>query len=139
LWHISSDGDEARRLTDRAVYWPWFSPDGKWIAGVYRSDSGKTNVAIFSAEGGPPVKLFDVPPHPNVNYRIRWIPDGSAIVYRAWSQGLWRQNLSGGPPQRLPGIPEEKIGSFGWSHDGTLFGFGRISQFRDVVMIINSN
>lgn len=139
LWRVSSDGDQAKRLTDRAVNWPWFSPDGKWIAGIYRSDSGKANVAIFPSEGGAPAKLFDLAPHPNVNYRIRWTPDGGAVVYRAWSQGLWRQNLSGGPPQRIPGIPEDKIGGFGWSHDGTLFGFGRVSQFRDVVMITNSN
>jgi hypothetical protein len=102
-------------------------------------DSGKTNIAIFSTEGGTPVKLLDLAPRANANYRIRWTPDSSAVVYRGWSQGLWRQNLSGGPPQRIAGIPEEKIGSFGWSHDGTLFGFGRVAQFRDVVMITNSN
>jgi Tol biopolymer transport system component len=139
LWRVSSDGDQAKRLTDRAVNWPWFSPDGKWIAGIYRLDSGKTNIAIFSTEGGTPVKLLDLAPRANANYRIRWTPDGSAVVYRGWAQGLWRQNLSGGPPQRIAGIPEEKIGSFGWSHDGTLFGFGRVAQFRDVVMITNSN
>jgi Tol biopolymer transport system component len=139
LWRVSSDGDQAKRLTERAVNWPWFSPDGKWIAGIYRLDSGKTNIAIFSTEGGTPVKLLDLAPRANTNYRIRWTPDSSAVVYRGWSQGLWRQNLSGGPPQRIAGIPEEKIGSFGWSHDGTLFGFGRVAQFRDVVMITNSN
>ncbi|HYW72092.1 MAG TPA: hypothetical protein VE961_13730, partial [Pyrinomonadaceae bacterium] len=139
LWRISIEGQPAVRLTDRAVTWPWVSPDSKWIAGAYRPDSGKTQLAIFSIDGGPPVKLFEVAPRVIFNFGIRWTHDGKAIVYRESGFGLWRQPIEGGPPQRLSGLPDEKIGCFGWSRDGKLFAFGRNTEFRDIVMITDQD
>jgi Tol biopolymer transport system component/DNA-binding winged helix-turn-helix (wHTH) protein len=139
LWRISIDGDKAVRLTDRAVNWPWFSPDSRWIAGAYRSDAGKIQLAIFSIEGGVPARLFDPAPRAIFNFGIRWTPDGKAIAYRESGFGLWRQSIEGGPPQRIGGLPEEKIGCFGWSRDGKLFVFGRNTEYRDIVMISGAN
>jgi len=85
------------------------------------------------------VKIFDVPPQANFRYGIRWAADGKAITYRDWGQGIWRQSIDGGPPQRVPGLPEEKIYSNAWSRDGKMFAFTRGVEIRDVVLISSSN
>jgi len=85
-------------------------------------------------DGGPPVKIFDVPPNANFRYAIRWTADGKAITYRDWISGIWRQSLDGGPPQRLPGLPEEKIYSNAWSRDGKMFAFTRGYEVSDAVL-----
>ena len=139
LWRTTIDGEQPTRLSDRLVDWPRVSPDSQWIAGAYKADSGKMQLAIFSIDGGAPVKLFDVVPKANFNFGIHWTSDGKAIAYRNWGPGLWRQSIEGGAPERVPGLPDGKIGCYGWSRDGKLFAFGRSYEFRDIVLIHNSN
>jgi hypothetical protein len=52
-------------------------------------------------------------------------------------QGLWRQAIEGGPPQRIAGLPEEKLYAYDWSRDGKFFAFTRGVEIRDVVLISN--
>jgi Tol biopolymer transport system component/DNA-binding winged helix-turn-helix (wHTH) protein len=139
LWRVSIDGGEPKRLTETAVSWPWVSPDSKLIACEYSVEPSKTKLAMISIEGGPPVKIFDVPPQANFRYGIRWASDGKAITYRDWGQGIWRQSIEGGPPQRVPGLPEEKIYANAWSRDGKMFAFTRGVEIRDVVLISGAN
>jgi hypothetical protein len=96
-------------------------------------------LAIVPIEGGPPAKLFDTAPLANFNGAQRWTPDGEAITYRDWAKGLWRQAVAGGPPQRIPGLPEEKVYSYGWSRDGKLFALTRGVEIRDVALITSIN
>ena len=51
--------------------------------------------------------------------------------------GIWRQPINGGAPQRLPGLPEEKLFPYGWSSDGRQFAFTRGSEICDVVLMRN--
>lgn len=138
LWRVPLEGGEPVRLTDRSSMWPWVSPDSKWVACAYRATLDKFQLAIVPIEGGPPVKVLDVAARANFNFGIRWTPDGKAVTYRNWGTGLWRQNVDGGPPERLPGLPEEKIACYGWSRDGKLFAFGRQTEIRDVVLLKDS-
>lgn len=133
VWRISIDGGEPVRLSDNAASWPNISPDGKLIACGF---SGK--LAILPIEGGAPLKQFDVPRLANFDYSIRWTSDGKAITYRDWANGIWRQPIEGGEPKRLEGLPEEKLGSYGWSKDGKKFVYMRGSEMRDVVLIRNN-
>jgi Tol biopolymer transport system component/DNA-binding winged helix-turn-helix (wHTH) protein len=136
LWRISVDGGTPTRLTERGANWPRISPDGRWVACEYNMvDNNK--LAIVPIEGGTPVKLFDVPRLANFSYGIRWTPDGQAITYHDWATGIWKQSLNGGQPERLVGLPEEKMFGHGWSRDGKLFAFVRGVQIRDVVLIRN--
>ena len=49
-------------------------------------------------------------------------------------------NLTGsGEPERLAGLPQEKMFGHGWSRDGRLFAFVRGVQIRDVVLIRELN
>ena len=142
VWRVSidgrGDGGQPKRLTDRSASWPWVSPDSKWVACEYSQAAGKEQLAMIPIEGGPPTKVFDLPPLANFRYGIRWSSDGKAITYRDWGSGLWRQPVAGGAPQRIPGLPDEKIYSYGWSRDGKMFAFTRGTEIRDVVLIRGS-
>ena len=134
LWRVSIDGSEPVRLTEKPASWPRVSPDGRLVACGYNVD-GKIKLAIVPIEGGSPVKLFDVPRLATFGYGLRWTPDGKAITYHDWANGIWKQSIDGGDPQRLPGLPEEKLFAHGWSREGKLFAFARGAQIRDVVLI----
>ncbi|MFL6230335.1 MAG: winged helix-turn-helix domain-containing protein [Pyrinomonadaceae bacterium] len=137
LWRVPASGGEPVRLSDRSAGWPRVSPDGKLIACEYSAPDGPghTKLALIPIDGGPPVKLFDVPDSANFRYGTRWTPDGAAVTYRDWFNGIWRQPLAGGAPQRLAGLPEEKLYAYGWSRDARQFAFTRGAEIRDVVLI----
>src|ERR1700752_4369288 len=80
LTRISIEGGEPTRLGEKSVFWPWVSPDSKWVACEYWVSPTKSQLAIISIEGGPPAKLFDLPPLANFRYGIRWTPDGKAVT-----------------------------------------------------------
>lgn len=136
LWRISIDGGEPVRLTDRPALWPSVSPDSKLVACQYNDGiSREPRLAIVPIEGGAPTKLFEVPRLANFRYGIHWTPDQKGVCYRDWANGIWMQPLDGGEPNRLKGLPEEKIFSYGWSRDGKQFAFVRGKEIRDVVLI----
>lgn len=138
VWRISIDGGEPKQLTDKPGSWPWVSPDSQWFACAYWIDATKYKLAVVSIDGGEPKHLFEIAPQANFRYGIKWTPDGKAITYRDWVAGIWRQPIDGSAPQRLPGLPEEKIFANGWSRDGKLFAFVRGVTPRDVVLISNA-
>ncbi len=135
LWRMTIDGGDAKRITQNAAAWPWISPDSKSIACEYFTDSGKDELGVVPIDGGPATKIFDVAPLANFRFGIRWTSDGRAITYRDWGQGLWRQAVDGGAPERVAGLPDEKIYSNSWSRDGKLFAFTRGVEMRDVILI----
>jgi Tol biopolymer transport system component/DNA-binding winged helix-turn-helix (wHTH) protein len=138
IWRVPIEGGSPTRLTDRGAQWPWVSPDSKWVACEYSVSADKERLAVIPIDGGPPAKLFEIPPLANFRYGIRWTSDGQAITYRDWGSGIWRQPFAGGAPQRITGLPDEKIYSYGWSRDGKTFAFTRGNEIRDVVLISNS-
>jgi len=135
LWRMSIDGQGAMKLTDHTAEWPEISPDGKFVAcGLYFGKDVK--LAILPIDGGEPVKLFDLPRLFNLRWGVRWTPDQKALTYRDWSNGIWKQSLDGDlPPERLNGLPEEKLAAYGWSSDGSKLAFSRLNVPRDVILI----
>lgn len=134
LYRISIDGGEPTRLVETAPISPRVSPDGRMVAYGY-SANGKPRLAVVMMENGAPVREFEVPRLANFNTGIRWTADGMAITYRDWANGLWRQAVVGGEPERIAGLPEEKLYSYAWSRDGRSLVFVRGQETRDVVMI----
>jgi Tol biopolymer transport system component/DNA-binding winged helix-turn-helix (wHTH) protein len=134
LWRMSIDGADAQRLIEKGADWPQISPDSQSIA-CQLDVGGKTKLAIFPIDGGQPPKLFDIPRLANIRLGVHWTPDGRAVTYRDWADGIWRQSLDGGQREKLPGLPKEKLYSYGWSHDGREFAFARGSETRDVVLL----
>lgn len=137
LWRVSIEGGEPQRLTEKEFSWIGISPDSTLIAAGYE-ENRNPKVALLSIEGGAPLKVFDAPRLANFRLGVRWTPDGKAITYRDWANGIWKQPLSGGPPSRLEGLPAEKLYSYGWSRDGKQFAFARGTAISDVVLFLNT-
>jgi Tol biopolymer transport system component/DNA-binding winged helix-turn-helix (wHTH) protein len=137
IYRISIDGSQPERLTQKRAAFPRVSPDSRLIACSYE-DEGKTKLAILPIEGGAPLKLFDVPRLANLRYISSWMPDGKAVTYGDWRNGIWKQNLEGGEPYRLPGLPEENFFGYNWSPDGKWFAFTRIVQTSNVLLMSDS-
>lgn len=136
LWRVSIDGGEPVRLAEKPAGGAGISHDAKFIACAYTMQpNGKTQLAIIPAEGGSPLKLFDLPRLANFSLGARWTPDDKAVTYRDWANGIWQQPIAGGNPERLKGLPEEKLYAYSWSHDGKQFAFVRGSEIRDVVLL----
>jgi Tol biopolymer transport system component/DNA-binding winged helix-turn-helix (wHTH) protein len=139
LWRISIDGGKPGRITNKPSSSAAFSHDGKLIACAYTAQSdSQTQLAVIPAEGGLPLKLFDVPRLANFGLGVRWTPDDKGVTYRDWSNGIWRQPINGVKPERLKGLPEEKLYAYAWSRDGNQFAFVRGSEIRDVVLLRNN-
>jgi hypothetical protein len=106
------------------------------VACAYSPDpKSRLRVAIIPIEGGEPVKTFEAARLANFYYGVRWAPDGRAVTYRDWANGIWRQSLEGGPPERIAGLPEEKLYTYAWSRDGQQFAFVRGAELRDVILV----
>lgn len=140
VWRISIEGGDPVRLTDKDSFDPRVSYDGKLIACGYRADDeGPLQLALVNTEDGITSNLFDVPLSANFTQGVRWTPDGKAVCYRDWANGIWRQDLNGGPPRRLKGLPEEKLYTFSWSRDGKLFAYTRGREISDAILIKDPN
>jgi Tol biopolymer transport system component/DNA-binding winged helix-turn-helix (wHTH) protein len=134
LFRIPIEGGEPFRMINKPAGWAFVSPDSKLVA-CQLDTNGKPKLAILSLESGELLKLFDVPRLANLRLGVHWTPDSKAVSYRDWVNGIWKQNLDGGQPQRLEGLPEERLFSYSWSPDGKLFAFARGTTTRDVVLI----
>ncbi len=144
LWRVSIDGGEAVQISSKFVWHSQVSPDGKSIACNYNDgpptlDKDKWKIAVFSIDGGEPLKIFDIPAHPFWDAPgVKWTPDGKALTYRRSQDGvdnLWNQPLDGTAAQ-LTHFTSGEIRSFAWSRDGRL-AISRGVETNDVVMMIN--
>ena len=81
---------------------PRLSPDGTLLAFV-ASSNGRAALTVVPAAGGSETVLSTEPPPCSARADgggvFDWLPDGSGLVYGAVDGGLWRQPLTGGPPQ----------------------------------------
>jgi DNA-binding winged helix-turn-helix (wHTH) protein/Tol biopolymer transport system component len=118
LWRMRIDGSDEIRITEQPATAPRFSPDSRLIACVYETSDEHQKIGVVPVNGGPPIKLFDVPQGANLNLGIRWAPDAKALTYRDWVHAVWRQDLNGGEPKLLPGLPDEVISAYDWSQNG---------------------
>ena len=134
LWKMPTNGGSPVQLTNVTSGWANFSPDGRELACEFGA-SGDKKIAILSAENGAVLRSFDYPKRGNPRLGVHWTSDGKAITYRDWTNGIWRQDVSGGEPKRLAGLPEEKLFAFGWSADGKSLAYTRGSTTRDAVLI----
>lgn len=104
IWSVPSAGGAATALTTAvAALAPAFSPDGERIAFLAPDSAGRFQVWIQVVPGGgeavSPLRLTD---HRDVApTRVRWTPDGEALLYAA-DGGVWRVPATGGPPVQIP-------------------------------------
>ena len=139
MWKVSIDGGESVRVIDGPADCPKVSPDGKLLACAYfdRAVSPHTQLAILSMDDFKLLYHFDLAPHATFNNGLHWSPDGSAVIYRNFLGGLWRQPLTGGTSEKLAGAPDKRIYYFDWSRDGKQFAMAYGDEIRDAVLITN--
>ena len=83
------------------------SPDGKWLAYIYKeeSPSAPLKMAVVSSEGGTPIHLL---PFPNLAADVHWSPDGKSLQYylaRNGARNIWDQPVSGAPAKQITIFP----------------------------------
>lgn len=138
LRRVSIEGGEPVQLTTEKSFWPAISPDGRFIAYAHgRSDANPNRVIIIIPfEGGAPLKTFDVPVKAVLYNRLRWSPDGKAIIYKDDLQGLWRQDLEKNEPEPVQSPDDLRIYHFAYSADRSLVYSGGIPM-REIVILEN--
>jgi len=137
IWKIPFDGGTPVQMTNKPSKSVEISPDGKMFACFYRPEKGgKLKLAVFPIEGGEPIHLFDSAADLQFE-KLRWTPDGTSLVYAFYNSTAWKQNLSGGAPEKFLEFPNEIINSFAWSSDGKQFAVAHGQEVRDVVLFTN--
>ena len=137
LERIAFEGGTAVRLSSQYdSSEPVVSPDGKLIAYEHYDDRRGWHTALLPAEGGEPVKVFDFHAF---RAGVRWTIDGQAVLYANARRpdNIWRQPLTGGPPQQVTHFKEDQIGYFDLSPDGKHLAIARGNAYSDVVLITN--
>lgn len=136
VFRVAIDGGEPLRITDQISAEPIVSPDGQWIAIIYRAAPAAINqIAIMPAAGGEPKLIHDLPAHYG---RFSWTPDGKGLAYAAKQEGIgniWIQPLDGSAPKQLTHWAPNPILSFGWSRDGKWLAYSSGTLTSDVVLI----
>jgi len=132
-------GGASEQLTDYTSLLPVVSPDGQWITAYYRAEPKLPwQIAIIPFNGGPPVKLFDLPRDVVLHSLVRWTPYGDSIAYIVYRDGvanIWEQPIDGRAPSQLTNFKSDEILWFDWSRDGQQLGVLRGTITSDIVMI----
>jgi Tol biopolymer transport system component/predicted Ser/Thr protein kinase len=134
-----TEGGESVQLSETNGSSPSISPDGTLVAYVsFDEQTRNRRIEIMRAEGGKPVKEFDLP-HTATD-RLRWSHDGQAVQFVVDASGswnVWNQPLSGGPPKQVTEFTSDYLSMFDWSPDGKLLAVSRYFYSGDVVLMSN--
>jgi Tol biopolymer transport system component/DNA-binding winged helix-turn-helix (wHTH) protein len=143
VWKVSIDGGAPVRVTNAAADRVSFSPDGRWIACIYRPPGRPPQIGLVPASGGEPRRVADGPAdEPGVlgsTAPLLWSADGKWLTYAALQNGawnLWRVGVAGGAPVQLTAFTDDRISvKFAWTPDGKRLICTRAAPVRDVVLI----
>lgn len=131
-----SNGETTVLLNGRA-WLGTLSPDGSQVAcNVFDEVTGLWKVQIYPAAGGAPTTKFELAS--NAHRLLRWMPDGSGIVYLVTQRGvtnLWKQPLDGGAPAMITNFTKHRMYNFAWSPDGQQLAVSRGRRISDAVTI----
>ncbi len=137
VWKVSMVGGQPVQLTEKECSSPRFSPDGKQFICSYKDDpKSPGKIAVYSSDGGSPIKLLDPPQA--LGLTLRWMPDGRTITYvvnKAGVGNIWSKPLEGGTPKQITNFTDDSIGSFDFSRDGKQIAIARGTTSSDVVLI----
>jgi Tol biopolymer transport system component len=139
IGRASLDGGETRQLTKEFTANPSVSPDGKMFACLHAKGPGPFpwNIAIYSADGGRPIKIFSKPIQ--ITQTVRWTPDGRGLTYfenpASGASKLWIQPIHGGEPKLLTEFETDRVFGLDWSRDGKYLACVRGLWATNVVLI----
>src|SRR5262249_10472607 len=78
LSRVPTQGGTSIQRPRKAAWPPVVSPDGRLIACFYAVDETQVKLAVIPFDGGPPLKIFDIPSQVPI---VRWTADGDAMTY----------------------------------------------------------
>jgi len=106
------------------------SPDGRWLAGVYRKD-GRPAPALVSTDGVTPWRQL-----PFLVGISRWTRDSRAMMSLAEDRcNIELHQLDGGPHRKLTAFKDIELVDFAWSLDGRQLATVRERHYSDLVLI----
>jgi Tol biopolymer transport system component/DNA-binding winged helix-turn-helix (wHTH) protein len=138
LWKLPIEGGQPVQLSDWPVTYPSVSPDGKYVACYVFNQDRKRQLSLLSFATGEIVKQFDTVLEYDLPF-IKWTPDGKAVTYslsRNGASNLWRQDVNGGPPEKITDWNSDVVFRFDWSRTGRLAA-ERGMFTNDIVLITN--
>jgi eukaryotic-like serine/threonine-protein kinase len=116
VWKVPLQGGEPVKVAEN-YRMPAFSPDSRLIAARYHLNSGSRDLAIFSAEGGEPLRQL---PIPVLEWqRVQWL-DGHTLSYIKNVDGysnIWSYDLDSGVEKQLTNFNSDQIYAYSWSPD----------------------
>jgi len=147
IWRIPVDGGTAVPVSHldnaSAEGFLSISPDGKWLAFQYvaaqpvsRRDEPSFTVGILPSDGNAEPRLFDLPMRRPM---IEWSADSTGFDYFRGafnSSSMFRQPLTGGPPQKLLEVPD-RVFNYAWSLDGKNLVVARGRLQGDAILMTN--
>jgi Tol biopolymer transport system component len=135
IWKVPANGGEAIKVADN-YRMPVFSPDSQLIAGRYNRESGTNDVAIFTAQGGRPLRHFAVPSQEW--QRVQWLPNGRELSFVknvGGTANIWSYNLDTGESKQLTNFNSDLIYAYAWSPDYKQLACQRGTKQSVVTMI----
>ena len=123
IFRVPISGGEPEQLTDYPAIEPRYSHDGTRFACfvVDEKNQGWRKIGIVGADGGPPLKVLDVPPGTEVFRGPVWTPDNKGItliVSQGDSLNLWLQPVDGGSPKQITNFGSPVVYRREFSRDG---------------------
>jgi Tol biopolymer transport system component len=113
------------------------SPDGRFVAGIWRETPGSALLlAVVPLDGGPPVHTFQGPFTTTGAGAVEWSADGRSLLYTtAERSNIWLQRVDGGSPVQVTRFAEGTVFGFARALDGGALVMSRGTSARDAFLI----
>jgi Tol biopolymer transport system component/DNA-binding winged helix-turn-helix (wHTH) protein len=134
LFKVSTEGGKPERFGGVECETPHYSPAGDRLSCIRGND-----IVILAADGSL-IRTLRLLSYAQVNFGVRWTPDGKALVYIRSDKGvgnLWVQPLDGGNARQLTDFTIGDIYNFAFSSDGTRLFVARGQQISDAMLLRN--
>jgi TolB protein len=135
IWKVPINGGESIKVADK--YWmPAFSPDNQFIAGRYNLQSDSRDLAIFSAQGGAPLRYVSIPIQEW--QRVQWLRSGRELSYVKNVDGysnIWSYDLDTGTSKQVTNFNSDQIYAYAWSPDYKQLASQRGTKISQVIVM----
>jgi len=142
LWKISSDGKDAKQLTEKAAFMPKISPDGKTIACYFPdAENASLKLTLLSAENGASLRQIETPSSESFAL-FDWKNDGQNLflaVNQNDAATLWLQPIDGKTPTKLKDWQNENFFRLNVSKDGKNLFYEKGVATNSVLLLRDTN
>ena len=135
VWKMPLNGGEPKKVGEK-YRMAAFSPDNQFIACRSSSESGAPDVAIFSAQGGRPLRHVAIPIQEW--QRVQWVRGDHELSYIKNVNGtanIWSYDLDTGASKQLTNFNSDRIYAYAWSPDYKQIACQRGTNISNVTLI----